>query len=438
MIQLQEKISQTYGRNRKDVAIGIYDFDKIKPPIQYTTVKPDGIRFVPLEFKEEMTPKQILEKHPKGVAYAHLINKYPEYPILIDSAKNVLSMPPIINSDYTGKVTEDTKNVFIEATGYDTDRLLTVLNVITSALFDRGGEIYSTEIFYGDEKITTPDFSLKEFFLDINYCKKLLGIDIKNNEILKLLEKARYDASIKGDKILVKYQAYRNDIMHQNDIIEDIAIKFDYNKIEPEYPNLPTTGSEDKLEIFSNDIRTLMIGLGFQEIINYIMTSTEKQFTKMNEKPENYVEIENPVSAEYSILRTSILPNLLENLSSNKHRRFPQRIFEIGDCVVIEKDTSTKNVRKLAFVISHTNANFSEISSICNAIKENLGLNVQLKPYNIKSMIKGRCAGIYFGNELIGFFGEIHPKVLENWHLEKPVVGFEVNIDKLFEIISTS
>src|SRR3989338_1427745 len=196
IIQLQEKICQTYGRNRELAAIGVYDMDKISPPIRYTTVKPEGIKFIPLDFKEELTPKEILEKHPKGKEYRHLIDKHSEYPLLIDSNNGVLSMPPIINSDFTGKVTEKTRNVFVEVTGYDIERIKTALNIMVAALAERGGKIFSVDVLY-DKKTTTPDFSEKTIDMDIDYCRKTIGIDLSENEIIELLKKSRLDGARK-------------------------------------------------------------------------------------------------------------------------------------------------------------------------------------------------------------------------------------------------
>ena len=161
MVQLQEKVSVTFGKNRKEVAIGAYDLHKIKPPIRYTTVKPDGIKFAPLEFKKEMTPKEIIEKHPKGKEFGHLLTGYEEYPIFIDSANNVLSLPPIINSEHTGKVTEKTRDLFIECSGFDFKFLIPALNVIIAALIDRGGKLESVKIVYPNKTITTPDLTPK-------------------------------------------------------------------------------------------------------------------------------------------------------------------------------------------------------------------------------------------------------------------------------------
>src|SRR4030042_1645697 len=141
IIQLQEKIHTTFGSNRKEIAMGIYDYDRIKPPIRFTTFKPEGIKFAPLDFEEEMTLKEILEKHPKGKEFVHLLTGCKEYPIFIDANNEVLSMPPIINSNYSGKITENTKNAFIECSGFNFKFLIPALNVVVAALADRGTEI---------------------------------------------------------------------------------------------------------------------------------------------------------------------------------------------------------------------------------------------------------------------------------------------------------
>jgi len=192
MIQLQEKVSLTFGRNRKEVAIGVYDLHKITPPIKFTTVKPDGIKFVPLDFEDEMTPREILKKHPKGKEFAHLLEGCKEYPIFIDSSGQVLSMPPIINSNYTGKVTESTRDVFIECSGFQMRFLMPALNVIVTALGDRGGKIETVKVVLPNGSIETPDLKPKRFAVDTDYIKKVSGLQLSEKEMCKLLEQARY------------------------------------------------------------------------------------------------------------------------------------------------------------------------------------------------------------------------------------------------------
>jgi len=437
MIQLQEKVSQTYGRNRCDVAIGIYDFDKIKPPIFYKNIDPKGIKFVPLDFDEAMTPEEILKLHPKGIEFSHLLKGFSKYPLLIDSKDNVLSMPPIINSNYTGKVTEETKNVFVEVTGHDVERISTSLNVIVTALADRGGKIYDVKIRYGKKEIVTPILKEKRCIIDPEYCRRVLGLEINDKQIIDLLNRSSYRAKKSGKKIIVEYPAYRNDIMHQRDVIEDIAISYGYNKMKPELPKIQTIGRYNELENFIDLLREVMLGFGLQEILTFSLTSKDRLFEKMNVDEECVVEIENPVSKNWSSLRNWLLPSLMEFLSRNKHVDYPQKIFEIGNCVLIDKstETKTKDVKKLAVVISDSIVNYEQISSLLDAFMRTLGLKYQLIEKRHGSFIDGRCANIMVTNKDIGIVGEINPIVLENWKLEKPVIAFELNISEIFKII---
>ncbi|MEM5834758.1 MAG: phenylalanine--tRNA ligase subunit beta [Candidatus Aenigmatarchaeota archaeon] len=433
IIQLQEKICTTFGRNRKEVALGIYELDRIKPPIRYTTVKPEEIKFVPLDFEEELTPKEILEKHPKGKEYGYLLQGFSEYPIFIDSSNEVLSLPPIINSNYSGKVTTKTKNVFIECSGFNFNFLIPALNAVVTALAERRGKIESVKIIYPEKIMVTPNLEPKKFEVSLGYINKVSGLSLKEKEACELLEEARYDAKIKGNKIEVVYPAYRQDIMHARDIVEDILISYGYEKIKPKYPRIHTIGKIDEMEEFSNKVAEIMIGLGFQEILSYNLTSKENLFKKMNLKEENVVEIENPVSSSWSVFRNWLLPSLLDFLSNNKHIEYPQKIFEIGVCVVVdeEKETKTREIRKLACAISDTKATYEDISSVLDSLLSSFEIPYKLKPIKHESFIQGRVAGVFIKDKQVGLVGEFHPLVLENWNLEMPVAAFELEVEIL-------
>ncbi len=436
MIQLQEKIAGTYGRNRKEVAIGVYDFHKIKGPIIFTSVKPNGIKFVPLEFREKLTPKQILEKHPKGKEYAYLLKGKKEYPIFIDSAGEVLSMPPIINSNHTGKVTSSTHDVFIECSGFDLKFLMPALNVLVAALADRGGEIQSVDVEYHDKKVSTPDMNPGTISLDVKYCNAVSGLDLDSSEMCSLLERARY--GVKKDRknlIELSYPAYRQDIMHQRDVVEDVIISYGYNDIEPEPPRIATTGSLGKLETFSERIYNIMSGLGLQGVLNYMLTNKDNNFRKMGLPAAPVVEIDNYVSVNWSTFRTWLLPGVLDLLSKNKHVEYPQKVFELGDVVIPDGalETKTKDVRKLCVAITDTKVGYEEISGMVDALMRNLDVKYALSPYDHESFIKGRSARITIGSRNLGMVGEVSPEVLGNFGIERPVIAFEIDISELMK-----
>jgi len=436
MIQLQEKVALTFGRRRKEAAIGIYDLARIKGPIKYKTFKDYDIKFVPLDFESPMSPSEILKNHPKGKEFGHLIEGK-DYPIIIDSIGNVLSMPPVINSRFTGKVTEETKDVFVEVTGYDLRIISLALNVVVTALAERGGIVEAVNMIYPKEKFTTPKMEENEILVSSDNIRKILGLDISDQEISKLLKQCRLLPMKKGKRFVVKYPAYRNDIMHERDIIEDVAIAFGFNDMEPDYPKISTIGAENDFEKWSNRIKDLGIGIGLQEVLTFILTNKSNLFEKMNMRDTDICEIENPVSSSWSSLRTSIIPGMLDFLSKNKHAAYPQEIFEVGDCIIPDKiaETRTKDIRKLAVAISDVQAGYERISGIADALLHGMGLKYKLIRTEHESFINGRVAEISIGGIKIGILGEIHPQVLENWNLEKPVIALEINLSEIYNIL---
>lgn len=438
MIQLQEKVAMNFGRKRKEAAIGVYDFDKIHWPVLYTTVDPQGIRFVALDMTAAMTPLQIMSKHPKGREFAHLIEGYNEFPILIDRDEEVLSMPPIINSNKTGKVTEKTKNLMVEVTGYDDKFVQASLNVLAAALADRGGKLESVTVNYGNKKkVVTPNLEPKKAKVRIDSINKLVGEKLSVKQIIKLLENARYNAKKSGNIINVEYPAYRQDILHEVDIIEDVLIAYGYNKFKPEVPKLAVHGQEAEIEKLSRKVREIMVGFGAQEIATFTLTNKDILFKNMNmteREFERAVEIENPVSKNWSCLRNWLLPSLLDFLSKNTTREFPQRIFEVGDVVMINNkaETKTDTTRKLAFAFSNLNVTFTQAKQTLEALGTCLGVKFSVKEAEHSSFITGRAGNIFSKGKDIGVIGEIHPQVLANFGLQAPVVGFELELSQLF------
>jgi phenylalanyl-tRNA synthetase beta chain len=383
---------------------------------------------VPLEFDKEMTPAEILKKHPKGLEYAHLLKGLPQYPIFIDAAGEVLSLPPVINSDFTGKVTSATKDIFIECSGFDLRFLNPALNVIVSALADRGGTVESVKVVYPDKVMHTPDLKPRKTRIDIDYANRLSGLKLSPKRLCELLGQARYDAKVKGKSIELQYPAYRQDLMHQRDVLEDIIISYGYNKVKPDMKKRATIGSVRGIEKLSDAMAEVMVGLGFQEILSYVLTNRNNLFKRMNAPAQDVVEIENIVSSNWCVFRNWLMPSLLEFLSKNKHREFPQSIFEIGDVVTMDKslETRTRDMRKMGAVSCGNKVGYEHIASVFDALMSSLGLEYELVKAEHPSFIPGRTAQIRIKGKPVGIMGEIHPIVLNSWGLEKPAAAFEL------------
>lgn len=442
IMRFQDKMDQTYGRSRRKTSIGLYDFDLIAPPLKYTVSKPDETKFVPLGFDKELTLREIIEKHPKGIIYGHIVEPYNVWPILKDSRGNILSFPPIINSNDLGRVTIDTRNILIEVTGTVYSTVLYTLTNITFALADRGGTIHSVEIYYPYEDLKyakTPDFRNERMKISIKYVQKTIGVPLSLQEVINLLEKSRYGILevINGDNIIVEIPCYRPDIMHSIDIIEDIAIAYDLNKIQPRWPQISTAGGLHPETMFRNLIRDLMVGLGYQEVLTFTLSSPDTLFRKMNIPREKVVELANPKVSCMTCLRNWLLPNLMEFLSHNTHVEYPQRIFEVGYCVVLDEkqENKTRDIEKLGCITIHSNANFAEIKSTLHALLTNLGLKYDLEEISHGSFIEGRAGKIIVEGEETGLIGEIHPQVLQNWNLENPAAALELDLSKIWRKI---
>jgi phenylalanyl-tRNA synthetase beta chain len=431
IIQIQEKLHVTYGRNRKKVAIGIYPFEKIKTPIRFLAKKPEEIKFRPLEFPKELNGRQILSKHPAGREYAYLLEGFDRFPFFIDANNNVLSMPPIINSHITGKITEKTKDVFVECSGFDFKTLSICLNIIVTALADMGGKIYSMELHYPDRRIITPNLKPSKMKIDINYVNKLLGVKLKDKDIKKYLERMGYDYKNK----IVFVPPYRNDVLHQVDLVEDIAIAYGYDNFKEEIPNVATIGEENRLEIFKNKIAEVMVGLGFLEVSNYCLTSKEILNDYMNVKID-YVEVEES-STEYNALRTWLVPGLMKIFKENKHYEYPQKIFEIG--TIFKKnnkeETGIEEALRIGFVSTHKDTNFTEVKQIIDVLFRSMNVGYEIIEVEHNSFIPGRVGRIVVKGKKVGYIGEIHPAVLERFGLKMPVSAFEINLSDLFVII---
>ena len=442
IMRFQDKMDQTYGRSRRRTSIGLYDFDLIVPPLKYTVSKPDETKFVPLGFDEELTLREILEKHPKGIMYGHIVKPYDIWPILKDSRENVLSFPPIINSNDLGRVTVDTRNILIEVTGTVYETVLYTLTNVTFALADRGGTIHSAEIYYpyGDLKYAkTPDFRNEKMKISVKYVHEIIGIPLSIQEVINLLERSRYGVSevIDEDNIVVEIPCYRPDIMHPIDIIEDIAIAYDLNKMQPRWPPISTAGGLHPETMLRDLIRELMVGLGYQEVLTFTLSNPDTLFRKMNILPEKVVELANPRVSWMTCLRNWLLPNLMEFLSHNTHVEYPQKIFEVGYCVVHDEKqvNKTRDIEKLGCVTIHSNASFAEIKSTLDALLTNLGLKYDLEETSHGSFIEGRVGKIIVEGEETGLIGEIHPQVLQNWNLENPAAAFELDLSKIWRYI---
>ena len=428
LIELQEKLHATVGRNRKKAAIGIYPLEKITLPITYEARKPQDIKFIPLEAEKEMNGLQILQQHPAGKEFSKLLENYAKFPVFVDAKGKILSMPPIINSHETGKVTEQTKEVFIECSGSNLEILKKILNIIVTTMAEMRGEIYSMELDYGKERITTPDLKPEKMSLSLESTNRLLGLELKEKDLEKLLPRMGYEYS--KEKALVP--AWRTDIMHEVDIIEDVAIAYGYENLTPEIPDVATIGEESKESKIKSKISDILIGLGLIETSSYHLIKQEEA-EKAGIGDSEKIELENS-KTEYKLLRPNLLIPALRIFSENKDNEYPQRTFEIGTTFKKDLASNTETGIKESehLIIASSPGNFTELKQMLDYLARMLDIKCELKEGRHEHLIEGRTGKIILGGKDIGYIGEIHPETLQTWNIKMPLSVLEISLEEIF------
>jgi len=425
VIDIQEKIHATLGRNRKKVAIGIYPLEKITLPIRFEARKPQDIKFVPLEANEEMTGNEILQKHPTGKEYGYLLKDMKKFPVFVDAAREILSMPPIINSHKTGKITEETRDIFIECSGFDFNVLKKTLNILVTMFSDMGGEIFQMKIHYGLHKEITPDLTPEKLKINFGNINKLLGLELNEKEVKKLLERMGYNYN----NPYVFVPAWRADILHEVDIAEDIAIAYGYDNFDVEVPEIATIGAIDEKESKKEKIAEILTGLGFLEISSYHLL-TKEDLKRCNYK--DAVEVEKS-KTDYKVLRPNLICSMLNVLANNVDSEYPQKLFEIG--VIFEKnlkeETGIEEKEKLGIAIAP--GNFTELKQVLVYLAKMLDVTIELEEDKAPNFIEGRTAKILIGGKNVGIMGEVHPSTIKSWHLKMPLALLEIELKNLIK-----
>ncbi len=434
LMQLQEKLTLTHGRRRRKVAIGIHDAAPIAFPLTYKAVMPKEIEFVPLGEDRKMDLEQILHDTPKGWEYAFTLEGSNRYPIILDARGNVVSFPPIINGRLTA-VTEETTSLFLDVTGTDFEACNVALNVLCHHFSDEGAKIHSISVIDPlGKKTVCPDTRPEKMLLSVKQCNRTLGLALKPAQVVDCLRRQRLNARRKGALVEVEIPSYRADVLHPIDLIEEVALGYGYYAFKPAKPRVFTKGGFSMDSELTEKIRGALTGAGFLEVSSYVLTNEEKARRAKSER--EIVRIKNPVSEEYSALRSTLLPGLLETVGKNTRHAYPQKFFEVGEVVTKDEKTETRTRTDLhaSVITAHSETGLSEAASVLAVLARAVGRDIVLEKANHPQFVEGRCAAIFLGDsakgERLGFVGELAPEVLEKFGIEMPAAGFEFAIKK--------
>ncbi len=435
LIRIQEKLHATFGRQRKKVAIGIYPLDKIAWPISYFAEDPKKIKFIPLDFDTSLRADEILEKHPAGITYKHLLQDTQQYPFFMDAKKQILSMPPIINSQHLGKVTTHTRDVFIECSGHDFHNQNIILNILVALLADMGGSISSVTLEYGPKKLVTPHFVSEKMAVPLTLIERVLGMTFTHGQLQELLKKMQYGIEkIDQQHAHVLIPAFRSDIWHAVDVVDDLARAYGLNNFPLSQKHVATTGGTTKRVQIAEQITDLLVGLGMHEMFTFALTSRDDQFTKMQLPQQEHISLGKTTEDSINMVRCSLLPELLKVLYHNKSRTYPQKLFEVNYIVEPDEhaDVKSRNALHFSGALCAEKVSFTDARQVIEYVLDKYGIAYTWSETEHDSFIPGRVAKLVVHDKDIGFCGEVHPQVLENWGLQLPVVGFEIDLDKLF------
>ena len=435
LIQLQEKLHVSYCRKRAKGAIGIYPMEHITWPITFTARRPESIEFTPLD-GEKMNAREMLEAHPAGKAYGGLLKGRPLYPLFVDANDNVLSVPPIINSEETGRVTTKTTEIFIEVSGSHLPTLEKTLAIITFSLQKLGATIHSVTVHYPDHDLITPRTEPQRLPADPKYLSKLLGFEPKGEELEKLLATMGLGYDAENAQAIIP--TYRTDMLHPIDIVEDIAIAYGYENFEADLPDISTTAHEDGFESFKRKIAYLLAGFGYQETHTYHLIPKAHQ-TSIGLAP---IELSNPMNREYDTLRMTVLVSLIDVLSKNRNAPMPRSIYEIGRVFHPgESETGIIEHDELAVLIEDDTASFSTAQQVVDAILSRYGLEysfadtIEDTNWWHTLLLEGRRAHVLSNGHVIGEIGDVNPDVLHENEIHHSVIAVRLNLETVYRLI---
>lgn len=446
IIQTQEKLAWNFGRKRKSLSMGVYRVDQIKFPVSYHAVDPDKTSFVPLACDSPMTCRQILTDHPKGKDFGWILKDCKKFPLLSDAKNETLSMAPIINSATLGAVQVGDKDLMVELTGDNIENLVLSANIVACDFADQGYEIKPILVKHPYDTGLGKDIMVPYYFqpttkTTLKAVNKLLGSDFDIKKVEDALIRMGSTVSVepvetkdgKDYSITLSPAPYRNDFLHEVDIIEDVMIGCNISAFEPRTPQDFTIGRLMPLTEYSRKAKTLMVGLGYQEMIFNYVGSKKDYIDNMLIDGSKVIEIANPMSENYQFIRPEILSSLCRAEAGSANAMYPHKIFEIGKVAYLKEDENTGTITRqhLGFMTASANANFNTLASEVSSLVYFLDHEYKVEESNDPRFIPGRQAKLIVDGKEAGVFGEVHPQVLENWGITTPCAAGEIDLESL-------
>eukprot|EP01103_Thecamoeba_quadrilineata_P002379 TRINITY_DN12343_c0_g1_i1.p1 TRINITY_DN12343_c0_g1~~TRINITY_DN12343_c0_g1_i1.p1 ORF type:complete len:602 (+),score=106.77 TRINITY_DN12343_c0_g1_i1:28-1806(+) len=455
-IKLQDKLHQGIGRKRSLVSIGTHDLDTISGPFTYEALPPKDIRFAPLNETKVYDGQQLmehLEKNQNLKKFLPIISSSPVYPVIYDSNRLVLSLPPIINGNHS-KITLKTTNVFLEVTATDKTKAIIFLQTMIASFSLYCKEQFTVEqveVEYPNGEIEVhPGVGTYEITASIRNITQGLGLELPSESVTHLLGKMGLESAVSqddSDKLIISVPITRSDVLHECDVMEDLAIAYGYNNLKREVPKVNTFGSQQPVNKLTDLLRHDLAFAGYYETLSFTLCSRVENYEFLNRGDnKSAVEIETKM-LECQSIRTSLLIGLLKTVQHNQKEQLPLKMFEIADVVLLngESETGASNHRRLAAIYCNVTAGFENIHGLLDQIMVSLnvpydenhkGVGYHIVKSDDPTFFEGRRVDIIVNNQKIGTFGIIHPKVLSAFEIHFPCSAIEIDVDYFVPIRS--
>jgi len=438
VLQFQDKVSQTFGRQRKKAAIGLYDCSKIEGDLTYRAVDWEEIEFIPLGETEPQTPRQILESHPKGLQYRSALPVGSQVPVLQDQRGQVLALPPIINGAIVGEITCDTHTLLIDVTGTNEKTVQELTSILAHNFIDRGATVKTVIIQTPTGDRHTPDLTPRSIPFSAKILNERLGTAIPKLELEPYLE--RMNLSLAGAD-LIEAPSYRTDLLSEIDVAGDLLAAIGLENLRVDYSDFHfSLGKADPRKAFALQVGDWAQRMGLLEVKSYILTDPELLAGFVID-PAPLLSAYNARSRSHSTARPTLQAGLLEILARNIQAPKPLRIYEVGEVVVPhsgqedlglgqapQEPASFRETLHWGFAVLDSQASFTIAKSYTQTLLKALKIPFTLATCTAPQYVPQRSATVIIDGQAAGHFGEIHPQILEQFSFPEPVCAGELDL----------
>lgn len=370
---------------------------------------------------------------------------------ITDTASNILLesayFTPLTIRRTSKRLNKQTDSSYRFERGTDRDRLTVALNRATQLIKELAGG----EVTKGIIDIAASIHPEDPIPMNISTVNKMLGTQLSSREVADRLVNLGFEIRRSDrDRMMISVPSYRVDVHHEVDLIEEIARSHGYDKIGATLPYLPARPAlVNGLEQAGSRLSTLLVNQGFAEVITFSFIGRE-QLAPLGLPEDNLIELLNPIALNQNVMRTSLVPGIVETVQFNMNRGISDiKIFEIGKVYFAADKGSFPNEQTQVIVAmtghrqgnwrgGHESCDFYDIKGVAELLMENLNLPpVELSTLvNVPYFHPKRTARAMCGDVEVCRFGEVHPDVEARFELKHPLYLLELNLERALTVVT--